>query len=98
MVFSWFDAKDAEDFGAVLAKYYIERLPVAAPREGKRSETKQAEVIAGMIRLTDHFKSTNSLNFYKKAQMANTFKGTLHAAGYPDDLTNKLAFDIVMRM
>jgi hypothetical protein len=97
MAFAWFDAKDAEAFGVTLAKYYIDRVPVASSRDGKRSLDKQAQAIAGMVRLREHFASTHKLNIYKKAQMANTFKGTLRAAGYPDDLSNKLTFDIVMR-
>jgi hypothetical protein len=93
MIFNWFDAKKEINFGHQLADFYIAR---AAKNQheirGKVVERKQRELLSKLSLQIDQFKSTQSLNFYKKAQMGNAFKWRLLDAGldsaHADELTS----------
>lgn len=98
MAWSWLDATEAEAFGLTLAKYYTDRIPVAAAADRKKSGAKHDQVVAQMFQLRDHFKATHKLNIYKKAKMANTFKWALREGGYPTSLSDKLTLDLIMRL
>ena len=92
MIFSWFDAKDAKAFGLEIADFYVAR--VKKDQDGKRArfaEKKQRELLGKIAQKIALFKSTNSLNVYKKAQIGNIFRWRLLDAGfdksYVDELT-----------
>ena len=98
MIFNWFDAREANDFGATLAELLIQRTPEDG-KVGKRMVTKKHEAM--LHQLSQHvitFKATHKLNMYKKAQLGNKFKWTLKDKGYDteyiDQLTNWLMFQL----
>ena len=94
MLLSWFDASEAKEFGASLANFYIERLPLDAPNKPAKAQ----EVLTKMLQQIARFKLKYRLNVYKKAQLGNTFKWTLKDAGYDahfvDALTKELMIDL----
>jgi chorismate mutase len=45
-----------------------------------------------------NFKRAHSLNIYKKAQFANTFKWALKEAGYEDAYIDELVREIMLRI
>lgn len=94
MVLSWFDARAAKEFGASLARFYIERIPPGEVDENKKALAKKQEVVSKMYQQMERFKLENKLNIYQKAQLGNAFKWALKDAGYPtgfvDDLTKNL--------
>lgn len=82
MLFGWFDASEAKDFGVALARFYMERIPPGAdtarrPRTGRRED-----VLAQMSRQISQFRRDHKMNFYRKAQFGNAFRWTLVDAGY----------------
>lgn len=94
MVLSWFDAREAKEFGVSLAHFYINRIPPGDSAGKNKSIAKQQEVINKMFQQLARFKLEHRLNIYKKAQLGNVFKWTLKDAGYDtefaDQLTKKL--------
>ncbi len=93
MILSWFDAKEAKAFGLEMADFYIAR--VKKNSDGLREkfvEKKQRELLAKIAQKIVAFKSTHSLNIYKKAQVGNVFKWRMADAGfdqaYVDELTS----------
>ena len=93
MILSWFDAKEAKAFGLEMADFYIAR--VKKNSDGLREkfvEKKQRELLAKIAKKITLFKSTNTLNIYKKAQIGTVFKWRLADAGfdqaYIDELTS----------
>lgn len=95
MLFSWFDATKEKEFGATLARFYMERSPLdASDKTPKFVARKQEQVLTKLSQQIDAFKQTGSLNIYKKAQIGNVFKWSLKDAGYDplyvDELTSWL--------
>ena len=98
MIFSWFDAREANEFGASLAELLIQRTP-ADGAVGKRMATKKHEAMLHQLEQhVSRFKLDHKLNTYKKAQLGNKFKWTLKDKGYDaeyiDQLTNWLMFQL----
>lgn len=94
MLFGWFDAKAATQFGAELARFFMERMPVDTQKGEKKFAVKTSEILKKLSLRLNQFKSANKLNFYSKAKLANSFKWTLKDAGYDpkyiDDMTEWL--------
>lgn len=95
MLFSWFDASEAKEFGASLAKFYVERNTLSVSnRTDKFVAKKQEELLGKLLQQVVRFKLEHRLNVYKKAQVGNSFKWTLKEAGcdpqYVDQLTSWL--------
>lgn len=98
MVFSWFDASEAKEFGTSLAHFYIERVP-SGDSGGKAVPIakKQHEVINKMFQQMERFKLDHKLNIYKKAQLGNAFKWALKDAGYNPAFVDQLTKNLMMR-
>ncbi len=94
MLFAWFDGKAANEFGTELGQFFIQRMPVDTQKSEKKFATRTSELLNKLTLRLNQFKSTNKLNFYTKAKLANSFKWTLKDAGYEskyvDDLTEWL--------
>ncbi len=94
MILSWFDAREANAFGASLATLLIERTP-AGGAVGKHLLTKKHEAMLHQLeQQVSRFRRDHKLNTYKKAQLGNKFKWTLkdkgYDAAYVDQVTNWL--------
>ena len=94
MLFNWFNAAEANQCGTELARFFRERMPVDTQKNEKEFAAKTSELLSKVSLRLNQFKATNKLNFYAKAQLANSFKWTLKDAGYEtkyvDDLTEWL--------
>ena len=97
-LFSWFDARAAKDFGAEIARFYIERMPLNAGLSEKMFTARSRQVLEKMERQVASFRQRNQLNTYKVAQMGNTFKWALKDAGYDPAYIDKLTQWLVARL
>jgi hypothetical protein len=97
-MFDWLNASAAKEFGAGLAQFYVERVPVALAVTEKKFAAKSKEVLDKMALQVARFKETNSLNTYKKAQLGNAFKWELRDAGYDKDYVDRLTEWLVARL
>jgi hypothetical protein len=100
MALSWFDAKNAKEFGTSLAVLFIEKIPVNSQQgaDDKQFARTTKKVMATMTIKITEFKKNNSLNVYKRAQLGNAFKWTLREAGYSADYTNELTLWVVKQL
>lgn len=94
---SWFDASQAINFGVLLAKIVMEKMPLDAPgAKAKIAEKKKDALFNRMALEIARFREKNKLNIYKKAKLGNAFKWTLRDAGYDqayvDTMTEWLMF------
>ena len=98
MTLSWFDAKEAKDFGETLAQLLIERTPAEGTLGEGRLTKKHTAMLHQLDRHVVQFRQQHKLNVYKKAQLGNRFKWTLkekgYDAGYIDLLTNWLMLQL----
>ncbi len=94
MLFNWFNARAADQCGAELARFFMERMPIDTQKNEKKFAAKTSELLTKLSLRLNQFKSSNRLNFYTKAKLANSFKWALKDAGYDakyvDDLTEWL--------
>lgn len=98
MIFRWFDAKAAKDFGKSLADFYAQRLPLNTTATPKQFASKSAEVLNKMESQVLQFRQQNKLNVYKTAQIGNAFKWALKDAGYDDAYIDRLTDWLVTRI
>ena len=98
MLLSWFNAAAAKEFGIGLAKFYVERIPVASPESDKKFASKTKAVLDKMAVRVAQFKEANPLNTYKKAQLGNAFKWALREAGYDKAYIDRLTEWLVARI
>ena len=97
---SWFDARNAQQFGATLADFYIERVPKdeTDKKADKKAEKKKQEALQKMVAQVQVFKVGNKLNLYKKAKLGNAFKWKLLDSGYPADVADELTRMVLVNM
>jgi hypothetical protein len=98
MAIGWFDAKEAQDFGLLLASFYIERVPLEASGKKEKTQAKKKEVINKLFQQIERNKPGLKLNIYKKAKLGNSFQWALKEAGYDLDFVNTLTKEILLRL
>ncbi len=98
MIFGWFDARPASEFGTALASFFKQRVPPDARLSDKKFAAKSQEVLGKMALQVDRFKAENKLNTYQKAKLGNAFKWALKDAGYDAAYIDKLSEWLVVRL
>ncbi len=86
----WFNAKEAEEFGASLAKFFIEKMPPDNKLNESKLSSKTEYVLTKMTAQVNAFKQGNQLNVYRTAKLGNSFRWTLKDAGYPEPYIESL--------
>jgi GDP-D-mannose dehydratase len=95
---SWFNAREEQQFGTTLARFYIDRVPYEAPFSKNKFATKTQDVLKKIDLQVNQFKQGRQLNIYKKAKLGNAFKWALRDAGYEVDYVNDLTEWLMLRM
>jgi len=90
MVFNWFDATKAKEFGESLAHFFVEQVPRNDQIKEKKFAFKTQRVLEKMQLQILRFKLENKMNTYKKAQLGNSFKWALKDAGFAPAYIEKL--------
>jgi hypothetical protein len=98
MLFSWFNAKDAHQFGGELAQFFIARMPLDTTRKDKKFAVKAQGVLSQLDLRVAQFKSTHKLNFYTRARLGNQFQWALKDAGYEESYIAELTEWLVKRL
>lgn len=92
MLLSWFNAAEAKKFGASLARFHIERIPL----DKSISPAKQQELLKQLFQQMVQFQLEHKLNIYKKAQLGNVFKWTLKEAGYDHEYVDQITKQLML--
>ena len=98
MLFGWLNASAATDFGASLASFFMERVPVDLTVNEKKFASKSKDVLEKMALQVARFKQTSPLNTYKKAKLGNAFKWALRDAGYDSAYVDRLTEWLVAKL
>lgn len=98
MILAWFDARQAKEFGASLAVFFIERIPRNQQIEEKQIIAKTQKTLGQMADQLTRFKLQNKLNTYKKAQLGNAFKWALKDAGLAPSQVEQLTKWLMLQM
>jgi hypothetical protein len=96
-MFSWLDARDAQQFGKTLADFLIERIPMEESGQKSKSMAKKQEVLDKIFLQIDIYKVNHKLNLYKKAKLANAFKWKLLDAKYQPAFVDELTKILLIR-
>lgn len=89
-VFSFFDASSAKEFGAGLARFYMDRMPLNIAVKDRQFAAKSVKLLEQMELQVKAYRQKEKLNFYKVAQIGNAFKWALKDAGYDDAYIDNL--------
>ena len=89
-MFDFLDARSAKKFGSEMAQLYIEKMPPTLVLKQNKFALKSIKILDQIKFKIIDYKKINSINNYKVAQMANSFKWDLKDAGYEDDDINQL--------
>ena len=95
---SWLDAKQAQEFGTSLARFFMEKLPLGFDAKEKKFAGKAQHVLQKMGQQAEDFKRDHKLNTYKKAKLGNAFKWTLKDAGYDPVYVDELTEWLMLRL
>lgn len=99
MIFNWFNASEAEQFGLSIAKLFAERVqPSSLPTNDKKSLSKASQATAKILERVAIFRKTTKLNTFQKAKFAKTVQSELLTRGFDpqvvQDLVNLLVRSI----
>ena len=94
---SWFDARDAQQFGTTLADFFIERIPSEESGKKDKSIEKKQEVLEKMFQQIQIYKVNHKLNLYKKAKLANAFKWKLLDASYQPEFVDEMTKALLIK-
>lgn len=98
MLFGWFNATDANRFGAELAQHFIDGLPLDTRKTDKKFAAKAQRLLNRLDVDVQRFKATHKLNVYSRAKLGQQFKWTLKDAGYDEAYINELTEWLVKRL
>jgi hypothetical protein len=99
MLFNWFDAREAEEFGLSLALFFAERVSVDACGNDKKNLVKKRQDVLGkLFAQAERYKCEHKLNVYKKAKLGNTFKWKLKDMGYDAGYVNELTKELIVKL
>ncbi len=96
MIFDWFDARAASEFGITLADFIAQRIPLNSDKQ--KSGKKQQEIFQKAAAQITQFKSKNKLNVYTKAKLGNAFKWKLLDLGYDKALVDELTKELLVAL
>lgn len=97
MVFKWFDAREASQFGLSMAEFFARRVPVEAiPATEEKPLRKAGEVISKLHVQAQSFRLGHKLNIYKKAKLANAFQWKLFDLGYDKRIIDELTKELLL--
>lgn len=89
-MFNWFSSGESQRFGKELAIFILAELSGSADRRADKFTAKAEKVLVTAEKRVRDFKSSERMNVYKKAKLANTFLWTLKDNGCSEEYANKL--------
>jgi hypothetical protein len=96
-MFNWFDARDAQEFGASLAVFFMENISIETHGKKNKPMAKRKVVLDKMFLKIQLFKTKHQLNVYKKAKLWNAFKWKLLDANYDPDFVDELTKMLMLK-
>ena len=97
MLFRWFDARAAEEFGLKLAETYAGKYSESL-KVDKKTLKKQLRLTRETFARAQQFNTSHNLNFYQKAKMGNAFKWKLRDMGCDLELIDALTKDLMVAL
>jgi hypothetical protein len=98
MVFQWISAGESVRFGKELATFVLSELQGSLDKRDAKFAAKADRTLNQAAAKVAVFKSRESLNFYKKAKLANAFLWTLKDGGCPPEYANQLTDWLTLRL
>lgn len=98
MIFRWFDAEEAKQFGNDLAAAFVASVPPDGKLSKQKFESRVKAALAQLDRRVAEFHQNKRFNAYQKAQLGNAFKWRLRDAGYDKDYADKLTDLLLLRL
>lgn len=95
---TWFDSRDAEEFGRTLAAFIVEELKGELGAKDKRYKAKAEKVFVKAARRVQEFRKKHALNVYKRSRVANAFLWTLKDAGCASDYADEMTQWLTVRL
>ncbi|MBI4989028.1 MAG: hypothetical protein HZC23_09430 [Rhodocyclales bacterium] len=98
MILSWFNAKEAEDFGHGLAEFYDSQSKINAKASNHKAAEKQQKLVSQVLMKAQQFKTNHTLNAYQKAKLGNAFKWKLRDLGHETELVDMMTKDLLLAL
>jgi hypothetical protein len=95
-LFTWFDGREACEFGLSMADFFASRVSVkSVPAPDKKSLRLVAEVVSKLHMQASRFRVEHKLNVYKRAKLTNTFQWRLFELGYDRTVVEELTRELL---
>jgi hypothetical protein len=95
-MFSWFDAREARQFGIALADGLAKNLASNERKHG--TAAKRNQLLQRVFVQVRQFNQTHKLNFYKKAKIGTSFKWKLLELGFEPKFVDELTHELMLRI
>ena len=95
-ILNWFDTNEVDEFARALAQDLIGRLPPQVDATKKATPERLRNTREAIVSRTTAFARTHSVNWYKKANLGNTFKWELRGAGYDQQFVDAMTYEVLV--
>lgn len=97
-MFSWFRAKDVEDFAIVVVDEFSRRSPPEALNSGSQQPKALAASIDELCSRARDFQRERKLGVYGKAKFGTAVKYRMKDLGYADEFIDELTRSLLIRI
>jgi hypothetical protein len=95
-MFTWFDSREATEFGTALANFFAERVPAKSIGRGDKKAIRMFNsVVERMHQRAADFRRSGALNMYKRAKLMNAFQWRLLELGYDKAMVGEMTKTLV---
>ena len=96
-LFGWFDTREADMFAKAIVDDLMGRIPVSSDDGGKIITPERVHnAHQAIIARASAFARSHKLNWYKKAQLGNTFRWTLLERGYDKEFVDTWTHNLLV--
>lgn len=98
MIFEWLNAKEATEFGVMLADHFDQKVREIASASVKKQEAKRQKLVAEVLARARQYKATTKMNAFKKAKLGNAFRWRLSDLGHDAELIELMTKDVMLAL
>jgi hypothetical protein len=92
---NWFNTKDVDAIADAIVADLVQRLPPSPGPHTRKTADRLRKTHDVIFARLEQFVRTQQLNIYKKAHLGNRVKWALREAGYSNEFTDALSYELV---
>ncbi len=91
----WFNTKEVDEIADAIVADLVQRLPPSPGPHTRKTADRLRKTHDVIFARLEQFVRSHRLNIYKKAHLGNRVKWALREAGYSNEFTDALSYELV---